>query len=73
MNDQNDPDHIQTSLSPWNTLTGAFCNLCKGNFYNNIVTLLNVSVVFVKYLKITRFFSQSQYYRLHLKLFTQAV
>ncbi len=30
-------------------------------------------VVFVKYLNITSFFSQSQYYRLHLKLFTQAV
>ncbi len=73
MNDQNDPDHIQTSLSPQNTLPGAFCNLCKGNFYNNIITLLNVSVVFVKYLNITSFFSQSQYYRLHLKLFTQAV
>ncbi len=63
----NDPDHIQT------TLTGAFFNLCKGNFYNNIITLLNVSVVFGKYLEITSFFSESQYYRLHLKLFTQAV
>ncbi len=73
MNDQNDPDHIQTTLSPRNTLTGAFFNLCKGHFYNNIIILLNVSVVFVKYLNITSFFSQSQYYRLHLKLFPQAV
>ncbi len=47
MNGQNDPEHIQTTLSPQNTLPGAFCNLCKGNFYNNIITLLNVSVVFV--------------------------
>ncbi len=69
----NDPGHIQTSLSPRNTLTGAFLTFCKGNFYNNIITLLNVSVDFVKYLKITSFFSQSQYYRLHLKWFTQAV
>ncbi len=73
MNDQNDPDHIQTSLSPRKHTSRSIFNLCKGNFYNNIITLLNVSVVFVKYLKITSFFSQSQYYRLHLKLFTQAV
>ncbi len=74
MNDQNDPDHIQTTLSPLKAhFQEHFLTFCKSNFYNNIITLLNVSVVFVKYLNITSFFSQSQYYRLHLKLFTQAV
>ncbi len=34
MNDQNDPDHIQTTLSPGTHFQEHF-NLCKGNFYNN--------------------------------------